>query len=393
MVRTFSTGSTNFFKAVEGVRGRWAQRNAESLNKDGQEGNTIPSSSSSSVTEPPVEVNKSDFGKSSPPMPTTTAGALRPFALGLRRPSNSNVGAVLSSPESGMGSESGSSTSGSPASPPPPPVSAALASWGAGIGSFISTRLAKQPTVQGPEKEDSGSNSGSVSGRNSVSSGTDEGGNEERVRDEVKGRASEPAPEPMTPTSVSPPKINATTPRRMAPRAVEGTPPLTPSRVAKTRAASTTPPTGPNGVGGRVRAAILERERAKVEWSPKDVTSGARLPPRDVAGSMRLPPRDVGDKPFGTTSMPDFPPYRANSKAAKEVGEDLYPPWKDMDVHFKDPFTTHVPRAKVGDDAVESQPVQHGTNLDLPHGSTDGNAYSNSINSMDEEDAYAGMAL
>lgn len=55
--RTITTGSTNFFKAVEGVRGRWQQRTVStaSLNSD-------PASSSSEI---PVEISKSEVELSS----------------------------------------------------------------------------------------------------------------------------------------------------------------------------------------------------------------------------------------------------------------------------------------------------------------------------------------
>jgi hypothetical protein len=133
-----------------------------------------------------------------------------------------------------------------------------------------------------------------------------------------------------------------------------------------------------------VRAAVLEREReerekGQVEWSPKDVTSGVRLPSRDVGA-------------YGTKSVIDSPPYRVYSKTAKEEVEDPYSPRKDVDVHFKDPFT--APHSKASDESHhEVDPLQHATNLDFHRGSTDSSAYSNSIKSIDEEDAYAGMAL
>ncbi|KAF8228557.1 hypothetical protein L208DRAFT_1403694 [Tricholoma matsutake] len=368
VVRTFSTGSTNFFKAVEGVRGRWAQRSADST-KDGNNGSTMPPSRSNSIAEVPVEVNKSDLGKSSPPMPTTTAGALRPFSLGLRRPSHLNMG-TASSPSS---SASGPSVSGSSASSPPPPVGAALASWGVGIGSFISTRLARQPSVQEMEKEKEGGDS--VSG--GVVEGKDVGIKEERMGEEGSVRALQPISEPMTPQQVSTLKINVTSPGGTTPvsGSFEETPPSTASTVGKTRVVTPTP-AGTNGTVGRVRAAVLEREKAQVAWSPKDVTSGAHLPSRDE-----------GDKAYATKNLIDSPPRRANSKAVKETMEDPYPQRNDA-VHFRDPF------ASSGSKELhrEVDPLQHDSKDDSHRGSID-STYSNSMKSIGEADAYAGMAL
>jgi len=104
--RTFTAGSTNFFKAVDGVRGRWMQRSASSTSVE-----------SSTSTTSPVEISKAE------------AVAATPSAI--------------------------------PASPPPPPqqaveapssrpvsVTAAeakerISTWGAGIGSFFSNRAAR----------------------------------------------------------------------------------------------------------------------------------------------------------------------------------------------------------------------------------------------------------
>ncbi|OAX44321.1 hypothetical protein K503DRAFT_679112 [Rhizopogon vinicolor AM-OR11-026] len=55
--RTINTGSTNFFKAVEGVRGRWQQRSASSA--------SFNSDLTSSTGETPVEISKSEAELSS----------------------------------------------------------------------------------------------------------------------------------------------------------------------------------------------------------------------------------------------------------------------------------------------------------------------------------------
>ncbi|THH14534.1 hypothetical protein EW146_g5804 [Bondarzewia mesenterica] len=95
--RTFTAGSTGFFKAVEGVRGRWIQRSASS---------TSASASTSSIEGGPMDV--------SPPLPPPTS------------PKKDD----------------------SPARPPSISVAAVeakerIGSWGAGIGSFFASRAAR----------------------------------------------------------------------------------------------------------------------------------------------------------------------------------------------------------------------------------------------------------
>ncbi|EPQ50978.1 hypothetical protein GLOTRDRAFT_141142 [Gloeophyllum trabeum ATCC 11539] len=106
--RTLVAGSTNFFKAVEGVRGRWAQRSAGSSTSI----QTVSSSSSSTVevASPPKE-------PTSPPAPaelTRTLSQSPPPADGQR-----------------------------PISLTAADAKAALGSIGAGIGSFFSSRASR----------------------------------------------------------------------------------------------------------------------------------------------------------------------------------------------------------------------------------------------------------
>ncbi|KAJ7701454.1 transport protein Avl9-domain-containing protein [Mycena rosella] len=100
VARTLTAGSTNFFKAVEGVRGRWSvQRESASLDKR---------------ASTPVEVTKADVADAPLPLPPSTPSSARPLLLARH------------------------STIDTP--PPPPPARPALSSWGAGIGSFLSNR-------------------------------------------------------------------------------------------------------------------------------------------------------------------------------------------------------------------------------------------------------------
>ncbi|KAG5638741.1 hypothetical protein H0H81_010551 [Sphagnurus paluster] len=126
VTRAVSVGSTNFFKAVEGVRDRWAQRS-----------DSTPSVNSGSST--PVEVSKTDLdGTSVPPSQTTSTGSLRPFSLLSR--------SISPEPTASPAVESSATTptpAGSPLLPSLASPSKNLASWGAGIGSFLSTRTSR----------------------------------------------------------------------------------------------------------------------------------------------------------------------------------------------------------------------------------------------------------
>ncbi|KAJ7741325.1 transport protein Avl9-domain-containing protein [Mycena metata] len=101
VARTLTAGSTNFFKAMEGVRGRWnAQR--DSVSSVG----SVDAKRASTPVEPKAEVAES-------PPPTTS----KPLLLARH--------STIIEP---------------PATPPARP---AISSWGSGIGSFLSTRASK----------------------------------------------------------------------------------------------------------------------------------------------------------------------------------------------------------------------------------------------------------
>ncbi|OBZ69599.1 Late secretory pathway protein avl9 [Grifola frondosa] len=117
--RTITTGSTNFFKAVEGMRGRWLQRNSSSTSDLSGEGSTSTS---------PMEVSKSDarsVAETSRKGSVELTRSVQPEPTPLQRPKGIRPLSIVMNQQ-----------------PPPPvePVKAALSSWGAGIGSFFSQR-------------------------------------------------------------------------------------------------------------------------------------------------------------------------------------------------------------------------------------------------------------
>ena len=138
VTRTLTVGSTNFLKAVEGVRGRWTQRTAATA-EDGK---------SSRASTPPVEVTKLDVEDA----PRTARPAdynpkfanLRPFSL------TSNNSLSFASPTS-----------------PNPPASAAMASpaqqisaWSAGLGSFFSAKASRFSIMRTPTASTASSGDG-----------------------------------------------------------------------------------------------------------------------------------------------------------------------------------------------------------------------------------------
>jgi hypothetical protein len=130
VARTLTVGSTNFFKAVEGVRGRWAQRSTPTVSPSPSlygGDNNVKSSRSST---PPIEVSKADFEdipQTAKQSDYTPRANLRPFSL------TSTNSLPMSSPTSP--NPTGLAAAPSPMKP--------LSSWGAGFGSFLSARAAR----------------------------------------------------------------------------------------------------------------------------------------------------------------------------------------------------------------------------------------------------------
>lgn len=139
--RTFTASSTNFFKAVEGVRGRWQQQRTTSSV-------SFSSDLTSSTCETPVEVSKSEAG-----MPSS------PSSEGSKPTSNISR---QTSRESALGTPMRPVSVAQAASE----AKAALGNWGAGIQSFWSGRASRfsmaRSSIASVASTDSLSNSGTV---------------------------------------------------------------------------------------------------------------------------------------------------------------------------------------------------------------------------------------
>ncbi|KAF7768267.1 hypothetical protein Agabi119p4_7510 [Agaricus bisporus var. burnettii] len=150
VARTFATGSTNFFKAVEGVKGRWRQPSAGSIHTT----TSATASTDDSGLSTPIEVSKSDFepqhdkGGRPDVVGSPQSGTLRSFSF---------FSSATSTPTPGASAVNGQSAAGSPAPAFQDHVRSAsvtastaasaaatnLTTWGAGIGSFFSSKLAR----------------------------------------------------------------------------------------------------------------------------------------------------------------------------------------------------------------------------------------------------------
>lgn len=146
VARTLATGSTSFFKAVEGVRERWTQRQISTSSSTSTSTSGVSDASGLST---PVEVSRSDLdghnthggaqGAGESPKSTT----LRPFSLlpsfGSPTPgaSSSPTGGQEHARSASAATTNTGTTTASPAS-----------TWGAGIGSFFSSRLARARSTE-----------------------------------------------------------------------------------------------------------------------------------------------------------------------------------------------------------------------------------------------------
>lgn len=133
--RAIAVGSTNFFKAVEGVRGRWAQRSASQIDD--------PTPHSARPITPPIEVSKSDIEDTPKTARQAEFGAktagLRPFSLA------SVQSLSFMSPPASPGAPAAAS-----------PMGQQISSWSAGLGSFFGSKAGrfsaaiKTPTTARP---------------------------------------------------------------------------------------------------------------------------------------------------------------------------------------------------------------------------------------------------
>ncbi|KAF9448726.1 hypothetical protein P691DRAFT_800360 [Macrolepiota fuliginosa MF-IS2] len=130
VARTFATGSTSFFKAVEGVRERWTQRQTTATSTTSSSSSIVSDTSGLST---PVEVSKAEL------LESPKSASSRPFSL-FTSPS--------ASPSMVEHARSPSAATTSAASAP----AANLSTWGAGIGSFFSSKLARARSSEGPSE-------------------------------------------------------------------------------------------------------------------------------------------------------------------------------------------------------------------------------------------------
>lgn len=120
--RTFTAGSTNFFKAVEGVRGRWLQRNG-STNSTTSDGDTDrPGSPQSQLGHAPSSSSSMDMSAS---RDSISSMHTKPLVNGLR-PLNISMNRSPSLPE---------------------PMKPVLGGWGTGISSFFAQRAPRMSTT------------------------------------------------------------------------------------------------------------------------------------------------------------------------------------------------------------------------------------------------------
>lgn len=113
VARTFTVGSSNFFKAVEGVRGRWGQRtSSQDDNVDSQ--NKMPPMSTPTVSK--ADWQEEDCHTATPADPHKKSNP-RPFSL-----TSTNSLSLESPSDTGLKS---------------------ITSWGTTIGSFLSAKAPK----------------------------------------------------------------------------------------------------------------------------------------------------------------------------------------------------------------------------------------------------------
>ena len=126
--RTFASGSTSFFKAVEGVRGRWSQKSVSSFGPG-----EAPLSTSSST---PVEISRSEIdlvnASASNNLSHRSSSILSSFSLSsATQTQTQSQGRTLKPLNLQSASQAANDTK------------AALNTWGTNIGSFISQQTSR----------------------------------------------------------------------------------------------------------------------------------------------------------------------------------------------------------------------------------------------------------
>lgn len=216
VANALNAGSTGFFKAVEGVKERWAAR-AEG-EKEGEE-------------------RQAREKRGSPVLPLPSVG-LKPFSLLAGR-----TGSVDST------SAPGTPTQGAFASP----SRQSLAGWGAGLGTFLSGKLVRRASS-------STDVSGSVGGSPVVSSlelgKGEKSGSLEGVESRGEGRKESESEESVTPMAGEAPWVNVTSPGGTASVAT----PKAGGFGASSGFGKLGSPTTPRQWGGKGRVEVEERE-------------------------------------------------------------------------------------------------------------------------------------
>lgn len=133
VVRTLASGSITFFKAVEGVRDRWTQQRQLSTSSS-----TI-SAASDARSSMPIEVSKSDLhGHTESPKPASRSlSLLASFTSAINATSRQDAAKRESSTSGTAASLNDVSTVADAA------VANNVPTWGSGIGSFFSSKLAR----------------------------------------------------------------------------------------------------------------------------------------------------------------------------------------------------------------------------------------------------------
>ncbi|KAF9465242.1 transport protein Avl9-domain-containing protein [Collybia nuda] len=275
VTRTLTAGSTNFFKAVEGVRGRWAQRSvSETGSTDALKG--------ASGSSTPVEVSKADLDAPEPaPEPAVHPSGIRPFTLGKRGSVDSQTPEITPTPVN------------SPARP-------TLSTWGAGIGSFLSTR-APRFSLMRQKSEDATSDP-------------------PETPKPAPAPTSPPAPivavqsEPLTPQTVMTPAINVTSPGGTGtfPR----TSPVT-SDSTKGGATTTEPLTRMNDIDLKDALASEDHHPTVDLVTKKDVQVDESPPPKAVPNGLN----DSHSK-SEPQSKPNIQPTKTGQGAHSDVDDD-----------------------------------------------------------------------
>ncbi|KAJ3904667.1 transport protein Avl9-domain-containing protein [Lentinula edodes] len=137
VTRTFTAGSLSFFKAVEGVRDRW-QRSAPTTPSTAAPTTPIPATPSNhsdmTTSEEPELVTKPDPDSSlSNSASSSTSSFMQPTLL-----KHTSIDSIASRSSASTDTSSGSSSP------------ARLTSWGAGIGSFMSSRVGRFSLSKSP---------------------------------------------------------------------------------------------------------------------------------------------------------------------------------------------------------------------------------------------------